>query len=131
MPRRYLAALAAASILVLAACSAGSGTASSVASSAASVGAAVCGETAAEGAVAVSIKDFSFEPATISAKVGQVISFTNTGFEPHNAALLTGACSTKTLRTGERDGLLFTAIGSYPFKCTIHTQMTGTITIAE
>jgi plastocyanin len=130
MIRRYLALLAVVSILILAACSPGSGTASSVAPSAGSAG-AVCGETAAAGAVAVSIKDFSFEPAAISARVGQVISFTNTGFEPHNAALLTGACSTKTLRTGERDGLLFTAIGSYPFKCTIHTQMTGTITIAE
>jgi plastocyanin len=126
MSRRKLAALAAGSILVLAACSPGTGTASPVVSSAA----AVCGETAAAGAVAVSIKDFSFEPATIAARVGQVITFTNTGFEPHNATLDDGSCSTRTLQTGERDGLLFTTVGSYPFHCTVHTQMTGTIAVA-
>lgn len=131
MSRRCLAVLATVAILVAVACSPGAGSASPVASPvAASAGRAVCGETTAAGEVPVSIKDFSFEPATIAARVGQIIAFTNTGFEPHNAALLDGQCLTRTLRTGERDGLLFTTIGSYPFRCTIHPQMTGTITIA-
>jgi plastocyanin len=130
MSRRYLAVLATVSVLVAAACSSGTDSAPPAASSVAPAGRAVCGETTAAGEVAVSIKDFSFEPATIAARVGQIIAFTNTGFEPHNATLLDGQCFTRTLRTGERDGLLFTTIGSYPFRCTIHAQMTGTITIA-
>jgi plastocyanin len=79
--------------------------------------------------VAVSIKDFSFEPAAISAKVGDVIAFTNTGAAPHTATLDAGGCGTTTIQPGSADGLRFTVAGTYPFHCTIHTQMKGTITV--
>ncbi len=98
-------------------------------SSAGSPAAGACKETKDPGAVAVSIKDFEFGPAAISAKVGQVIAFSNKGFEPHNATLDAGGCGTATLQTGNSDGLVFTAAGTYPFHCTVHTQMHGTITV--
>ena len=120
MSRRILACLGAFA-LVLAACSSSGGSASPAA--------AACTEATGTGAVAVSIKDFAFEPAAITAKVGDLVSFTNTGFEPHNATLDAGGCATKTLQTDEADGLRFTVAGSYPFHCTVHTQMTGTITV--
>jgi plastocyanin len=121
MSRRILACLGAFA-LVLAACSSSGGSASAAAG-------AACTEATGTGAVAVSIKDFSFEPAAITAKVGDLVSFKNDGFEPHNATLDAGGCATKTLQAGEADGLRFTAAGSYPFHCTVHIQMTGTITV--
>ncbi len=96
----------------------------------ASPGASVCRETDDPGEVAVTIADFEFKPATIEAKIGQVVAFTNTGFEPHNATTVDGGCGTKTLQTGENDGLVFSAPGSYKFGCTVHRWMTGTFTIA-
>ncbi len=103
--------------------------ASAAVSSVPSLAAGTCSETKDAGAAAVSIKDFEFDPAAISAKVGQVIAFKNTGFEPHNATLDAGGCATSTLQTGKTDGLRFDVAGIYPFHCTVHTQMHGTITV--
>ena len=125
MSRRSLSSLVAGLALVVAACS------SSGSSPAASAAAGTCSETKDAGAVAVSIKDFEFVPAAISAKVGQVVAFSNAGFEPHNATLDAGGCATSTLQTGNTDGLTFTVAGTYPFHCTVHTQMHGTITVAS
>ena len=121
MSRRSLGSLLAGLALVLAACSssgsspaAPSAAAPSAAASAAapSAAAGACSESKDTGAVAVSIKDFEFVPPTITAKVGQVIAFTNNGAEPHNATLDAGGCNTATLQSNESDGLVFTAAGT-------------------
>ena len=90
----------------------------------------VCVETREPAVVTVSIDDFEFEPATIEAETGEVITFSNKGFESHNATLDSGACATPTLETAGRDGLVFATTGEYPFHCTVHTWMTGTIVIS-
>lgn len=133
MSHRSFAALAASAVLLLAACS--SSTASSVPSSAASgapsaAGSQVCKETTDAGAIAVSIVDFAFQPADITAKVGQVIAFANTGSAAHTATLDSGQCATPNISTGKSDGLVFSTTGSYKFHCAIHSAMTGTIVIS-
>jgi plastocyanin len=95
-----------------------------------SPGASVCRQTDDPVAVAVTIADFEFKPAIIEAKVGQVIAFSNSGFEPHNATTGDGGCGTKTLETGESNGVVFSGPGSYTFGCTVHRWMTGTFTIS-
>lgn len=105
-------------------------TSSSAAPSAsASPGAAVCRRSGEPGVVAVSIADFEFKPASIAATVGHVVAFSNTGFEPHNATVEAG-CATRTLQTGQSDGLVFSVPGEYRFGCTVHAWMTGTFTVA-
>jgi plastocyanin len=115
--------------LVLATCATGPGSTSSTSS--ASPGCEKTAHTDEPGSVAVSIKDFEFEPAAIEARAGQVIAFTNTGFEHHNATLDTGGCATTTLATDERDGLVFTTAGRHGFHCSVHTWMTGTIAVTR
>ncbi len=123
MSRRRLVAVVVAAALALAACSSGGGS---------SAGTTSCVPPAgATGGVAVSIKDFAFEPSAIVAKVGQVVAFTNTGFESHNATLDAGGCGTPTLDTGQVGQLVFAAAGVYAFHCTVHAQMTGTITVGS
>lgn len=130
------AALGAVSILTLTLAACGGGAASSApvpASSAAAVPSlaiAACSETKDAGVVAVAIKDFKFNPADISAKVGEVIAFTNDDSAGHTASLVDGSCTTPTIASGTSDGLVFTVAGSYPFQCNIHTNMKGTITIS-
>ena len=96
---------------------------------AASAAGAACAEASGTGTVAVSIKDFSFEPSAITAKVGDTVTFTNTGAATHNATLDAGGCATPDIQPGKADGLPFTVAGTYPFHCTIHPDMKGTITV--
>jgi plastocyanin len=92
--------------------------------------AGACSATSDAGAVAVSIKGFAFNPADIQAKVGEVIQFTNDDSTGHTASLTDGSCTTPTIGGGATGGLVFSQAGTYPFRCNIHKQMTGTITIS-
>ena len=128
MSHRSLAALAVSALFALAACS--SSTGSPAGSGAASGAASACKETTDAGAVAVTVVDFNFQPADITAKTGQVIAFSNTGSAPHTATLDDGSCTTPTIQPGKADGLTFTVAGTYKFHCSIHTQMKGTIVVS-
>lgn len=140
MRHRVLAGLVVGAALLLAACSSSGATAvpsaavpsaeASTAASAPAAGGAACSQSAEAGTVAVTIKDFAFGPADIQAKVGDVITFTNQDSAPHTATPDDGGCSTGTISPGSSDGLTFTAPGTYPFHCKIHSSMKGTITIS-
>jgi plastocyanin len=134
MSRRNLLTLGSTAVLtlVLAACggTAASSTPAGTSAAPASSAAAACTETTDAGTVAVSIKDFAFAPADIAAKVGDVIAFTNNDSAGHTASLIDGTCTTPTIAGGKADGLVFTAPGTYPFQCNIHTSMKGSITIS-
>ena len=125
MSHRTVAALAVSAVVMLAACSSGSG-----GSPAASGAASVCSESPGVGAVTVNVIDFNFQPADITAKTGQVITFSNTWSAPHTATLDGGQCATPTIQPGKADGLTFSVAGTYKFHCSIHTQMTGTIVVS-
>lgn len=139
MRHRPLVTLAAGAILILAACSSSAATsapaaapsaAPSVEASAPPAAGPACVESAAAGEVAVAIKDFTFGPADIQAKVGQTVTFTNGDSAPHTATLDDGTCTTPNIAGGGSDGLLFSAAGTYPFHCNVHPNMKGTITVS-
>ena len=135
MSHRILACLGGIA-LVLAACSSGGSGSSAAAPSVAAPSAAgpqasgaACTEATGTGGVAASIKDFQFEPTAITAKAGDLITFTNSGAVAHNATLDSGGCATPNVQPGASDGLRITVAGTYPFHCTIHPDMKGTITV--
>ncbi|MGK2851127.1 MAG: hypothetical protein ACSLFN_09485 [Candidatus Limnocylindrales bacterium] len=111
---RRLAALALFATLALAACAGGGATsapsaaAPSDAPSAAAGGA--CAPSTAAATVPVKIADFAF-PATVTAKVGDVVGFTNDG-APHTATLDDGSCTTDNIAQGATGSLVFSAAGS-------------------
>ncbi len=83
------------------------------------------------GSVAVTIKNFQFQPQSITAKVGQPITWTDQDSAQHGA-ILDGdsSCSTGTLSTNQSGSLVFSKPGTYTYHCTVHgNTMTGTITI--
>jgi plastocyanin len=142
MRNRSLITVAAGAVLLLAACSGGGATtaptaeasveASMEASMEASAPAAEtpCTEGTGGGDVSVAIADFAFNPADISAAVGQTITFTNNDSAPHTATLDDDSCGTGNLNNGGSGGLTFTAPGTYPFHCAVHPTMKGTITVS-
>jgi plastocyanin len=136
MSNRSLAALAVSALIILAGCSSSSTstaptTAATSGAPASAAAASACSESTTAGTVAVSIVDFAFNPASITAKVGDIVAFTNTGSTAHNATLDDGSCKTPNIDPSKSDGLTFTAAGTYKFHCSIHpTQMTGTIVVS-
>lgn len=93
-------------------------------------GGGACTVSTGTATVAVTIQGFAFSPATITAKVGDVIGFTNKDSVGHTATLDDASCSTDTIAAGASGALTFTAAGSYPFHCKIHPKMMGTITVS-
>jgi plastocyanin len=67
----------------------------------------------------------------ISAKVGDVITWTNKDSEAHQVRLADGSCAMKTriAPDGGTQSLVFTTPGSYRFYCVQHVTMKGVITI--
>lgn len=89
---------------------------------------AACAPAAAGATATVNatIKDFAYSPQPIQAKVGDVVSWTNSDSAPHTATLEDDSCSTDTIAGGASGALVFNTAGTYTYKCRIHpTQMKG------
>lgn len=135
-----------ASLLLLAACSSGTATgapttaaqsqapASGAPASGAPASAAAgpCAPSDAAGTVSASMANIAFDPATITAKVGDVISWTNKDTVQHTATIKGNeTCTTAALATNASGGITFSQAGSYDFFCKIHPQMTGKIEVTS
>lgn len=67
----------------------------------------------------------------VAASVGEVIRWTNADAVPHKVGLDDGSCTMAANITGDApQSLMFNVAGSYPFHCTIHPSMKGTIVIS-
>lgn len=106
---------------------------SAAASEPASAAAAPCASSSAAGAVSVKIANFAFDPATVKAKVGDVITWTNTDSVKHTATIKGNeeACTTVPLDNEASGGISFSVAGTYDFFCKIHPQMTGKIEVTS
>jgi len=71
-----------------------------------------------------------FAPTSQSAKVGQVIQWTNTGTVLHNITFDEAGCLTDSAFQPQATWQIkFTQAGSYPYHCTIHPGMDGSLTV--
>ena len=76
---------------------------------------------------AVSIIDFSFEPATLDVAAGATVVWTNDGQAPHT---VTGDfADSGILESGQTFSHTFAESGEFGYVCSIHPQMTGTIRV--
>lgn len=79
----------------------------------------------------VVIRDFSFQPETLTVKKGTVVNFVNRDTEVHSAVADNGSFRTNLLEQGENDRVTFNTPGTYTFQCELHSNMTGTIVVTE
>lgn len=132
-PRSRAVLGAACLLLVLAGCSdsdsGGSGPTASASASAS--GSASASSPAAGGADRIGIKDFAFGPAALTVEPGAVVTVTNNDSTAHTVTADSGkAFDTGDIAPGRT--VTFTApakAGSYPYSCTIHPFMKGTLTV--
>lgn len=98
----------------------------------ASAAAGPCAPSDATGTVSVKIANFAFDPATVTAKVGDVITWTNSDSVQHTATVKSNeTCTTPPLATNASAGITFSQAGTYDFFCKIHPQMTGKIEVTS
>ncbi|MEV5751115.1 cupredoxin family copper-binding protein [Actinoallomurus sp. NPDC052308] len=77
----------------------------------------------------VSIKGFAFAPASVSVKAGTTVTWTNKDEEPHTVVANGGAFHSAALTPGGVFRYRFTKPGSYPYVCSIHPFMRGTVVV--
>jgi hypothetical protein len=79
------------------------------------------------GLASVSIVDFSYQPATIRINAGQTVFWRNDGTEEHD---VTGQdWHSGLLEPTYTYVLTFGTPGTYPYRCTIHLDMTGSVVV--
>lgn len=83
----------------------------------------------------VEIRDFAFQPATLTVQVGDTVTWINYDTVPHNASATDGTFQTEVV-TGSADGVVsdsytFTAdeVGTHEYICNVHPDMEGTIVV--
>jgi plastocyanin len=79
--------------------------------------------------VTVKIRNFKFEPANLAIAVGKTVQFINLDEEPHTATATDGAFDSKALDTNQTWNYTATMPGTYPYICSVHPFMKGTLTV--
>ena len=78
---------------------------------------------------AVTIKNFSFNPATITVGTGTTVSWTNEDSAVHQIASDTNVFNSLNLSQGQTFQFTFTTAGTYAYHCAIHPSMKGTVVV--
>lgn len=89
------------------------------------------------GATKVSIVDFSFTPNAITVSAGTMVAWTNNGGTTHTVTSGTGVFDSGLLSPpnaqsgapGATFTHTFSTPGTFAYHCSIHPQMTGTVTV--
>jgi plastocyanin len=77
----------------------------------------------------VTIQGFAFSPSNMSVSVGDTVVWTNRDGVAHTVTSNTGIWDSGTLGQNQSFTRVFSSAGSFPYHCTIHPSMTGTITV--
>ena len=86
-------------------------------------------EAGATAAVSAEIADFAYSPDPVTAKVGDVIGWTNGDSAPHTVTLDDGSCDTGNLSQGATGLLVFNVAGTYTYHCNVHPSQMKDFTI--
>ena len=90
--------------------------------------------TSATGGNTVIIKNFAFDPSSLTVKSGTVVTWTNQDGASHTIVSDTGspvAFSSDSLSSGASYSFTFTQPGTYTYHCSIHPTMKGTIIVTS
>ncbi|HUG85618.1 MAG TPA: cupredoxin domain-containing protein [Euzebya sp.] len=79
---------------------------------------------------AVQMADIAFSPASVSATAGSTITWTNEDTVPHTVSFGDAGPTSDTIEPAGTFETTFDEPGSYPYVCTIHPGMDGTVEVA-
>jgi plastocyanin len=90
--------------------------------------------TSTTGGNTIAIKNFAFDPSSLTVKSGTVVKWTNQDGASHAIVSDTGSPATfssDSLSTGASYSFTFTQPGTYTYHCSIHPSMKGTIIVTS
>ena len=80
----------------------------------------------------IEIKDFAFNPQTITVKSGEKITWINRDEEPHTVVSVGKQFKkSSALDTDQTYTIMAGAPGTYSYFCSVHPKMTGTIVVEK
>jgi plastocyanin len=85
--------------------------------------------TAEPASAEVKVDNFSFGPATVTVAVGTTVTWTNRDDIPHTIVSTDKVFKSKVLDTDEKFSFTFSKAGTYPYFCSIHPKMTGSVVV--
>ena len=75
------------------------------------------------------VKNFMFQPTSLTVKAGSTVTWTNMDEEPHTVVSSSGLFRSNGLDTKDSFSFKFDKAGTYTFVCSIHPQMVGKIIV--
>jgi len=87
------------------------------------------GGPAAPSKATVSLANKAFSPRTVTIAAGGVVTWTNHDSMPHTVTSTSGAFNSPILNSGGTFKQTFTKPGTYPYICTLHSGMGGTVIV--
>jgi plastocyanin len=85
----------------------------------------------ATGAAEIDIKNFNFEPSTLTVAAGTAVTWVNQDEEPHNIVNLgkPRLFRSQGLDGGDKYTFVFDKPGTYEYVCSVHPHMHGVIVV--
>ena len=77
----------------------------------------------------VTMANVAFGPASITVSVGTTITWQNNDGINHTSTSDTGVWDTGTIPPGGSKTTMFSTAGTFPYHCTVHPMMTGTVIV--
>lgn len=85
--------------------------------------------TTAGNGLQVIITNRSYDPQEITVKVGDTVTWVNQDAPQHDVVANNGEFKSKLFDKGQSFRFTFTKAGTYPYYCSIHPGMTGTVIV--
>jgi plastocyanin len=82
-------------------------------------------------ATAVLIDNFVFGPERLTVAAGTTVTWTNRDDIPHTVASTARVFKSRVMDTDDAYSFTFETPGEYPYFCSLHPHMTGTIVVEE
>lgn len=129
-PRKLrLAAAATALVLSIAACGSSSAPKTSRPAAGTSTSTAQASSAPQSGEAKVAIRNYGYDPDTITVTPGTRITFTNYDQTAHTATSTSSEFDTGTIAPGHSATVVVKKPGTYPYACLFHAFMRGTVIV--
>lgn len=81
--------------------------------------------------IAVTIQNLAFTKSSITIKKGDTVVWTNADSMGHTVTGNTGGPASPTISTNGTYSYTFNSVGTFPYHCSIHPSMTGTVVVTQ
>jgi outer membrane biosynthesis protein TonB len=78
--------------------------------------------------ITINIVNMAFQPAFVTAKVGQKVTWKNKDTTTHTATADSGEFATGFLDPGAQASITVSSVGEFNYHCSVHPTMKGTLT---